>query len=86
MGEIEVTAQPVGAEGQARLKDASVLLIGLGGLGSPLAMYLAAAGVGRIGIVEFDTVDTSNLHRQVLFGNSQAGRPKLASGSKLAAA
>jgi adenylyltransferase/sulfurtransferase len=71
----------VGAEGQARLKDASVLLIGLGGLGSPLAMYLAAAGVGRIGIVEFDTVDTSNLHRQVLFGNSQAGRPKLASGA-----
>ena len=71
----------VGPEGQARLKDASVLLIGLGGLGSPLAMYLAAAGVGRIGIVEFDTVDASNLHRQVLFGDSQAGKPKLASGA-----
>jgi adenylyltransferase/sulfurtransferase len=71
----------VGAGGQARLKGASVLLVGLGGLGSPLAMYLAAAGVGRIGIVEFDRVDASNLHRQVLFGSSQVGRAKLAAGA-----
>ena len=71
----------VGPDGQAKLKDAAVLLVGLGGLGSPLAMYLAAAGVGRIGIVEFDTVDASNLHRQILFGDSQAGEPKLASGA-----
>jgi adenylyltransferase/sulfurtransferase len=71
----------VGVEGQVRLKEASVLLIGLGGLGSPLALYLAAAGVGRIGIVEFDSVDASNLHRQVLFGDSQAGEYKLACGA-----
>jgi len=72
----------VGLEGQARLKGASVLLVGLGGLGSPLAMYLAAAGVGRIGIVEFDAVDASNLHRQVLFGSSQVGMAKLACGAE----
>lgn len=72
----------IGPEGQARLKGASVLLIGLGGLGSPMAMYLAAAGVGRMGIVEFDAVDASNLHRQVLFGSSQVGRAKLACGAE----
>ena len=72
----------VGLEGQARLKGASVLLVGLGGLGSPLAMYLAAAGIGRIGIVEFDMVDASNLHRQVLFGSSQVGQAKLACGAE----
>lgn len=71
----------VGPGGQARLKGASVLLIGLGGLGSPLAMYLAAAGIGRIGLVEFDRVDASNLHRQVLFGASQVGEPKLDCGA-----
>jgi molybdopterin/thiamine biosynthesis adenylyltransferase/rhodanese-related sulfurtransferase len=76
-----LSLREVGPEGQARLKEASVLLIGLGGLGSPLAMYLAAAGVGRIGIVEFDAVDASNLHRQVLFGNSQVGEAKLACGA-----
>ncbi len=72
----------IGLEGQLRLKDTSVLLIGLGGLGSPLALYLVAAGVGRIGIVEFDRVDASNLHRQVLFGASQVGEPKLARGAE----
>ncbi len=71
----------VGLEGQARLRDASVLLVGLGGLGSPLALYLAAAGIGRIGIVEFDRVDASNLHRQVLFGASQIGEHKLTCGA-----
>jgi adenylyltransferase/sulfurtransferase len=76
-----LSLREVGPEGQARLKRASVLLIGLGGLGSPLAMYLAAAGVGRIGIVEFDAVDASNLHRQILFGSSQVGKAKLACGA-----
>ncbi len=62
----------VGMDGQKRLKAASVLLIGAGGLGSPLGLYLAAAGVGRIGLVDFDVVDFSNLQRQVLHGT--AGR------------
>ena len=61
-----LTLPEVGVEGQKKLKQSSVLLIGAGGLGSPLALYLAAAGVGRIGIVDFDTVDESNLQRQVL--------------------
>lgn len=68
-----------GLAGQQRLKAASVLLVGAGGLGSPLAIYLAAAGVGRIGIVDFDVVDTSNLQRQILHGTSDVGRSKLAS-------
>ena len=67
----------VGVEGQERLKASRVLLVGAGGLGSPLALYLAAAGVGRLGLVEFDTVDESNLQRQVLYGESDVGRPKL---------
>jgi len=67
----------VGMEGQLKLKAASVLCIGAGGLGSPVAMYLAAAGVGRIGIVDFDVVDYSNLHRQVIHGTPDVGRPKL---------
>ncbi len=67
----------VGVEGQKRLKAASVFLIGAGGLGSPLGLYLAAAGVGRIGIVDFDVVDFSNLQRQVLHGTPDVGRPKL---------
>ena len=66
-------------EGQRRLKAARVLLVGAGGLGSPLALYLAAAGVGRIGIVDFDVVDESNLQRQVLHGQRSVGRPKLES-------
>jgi adenylyltransferase/sulfurtransferase len=69
----------VGMEGQKRLKAASVLLIGAGGLGSPLGLYLAAAGVGRIGLVDFDVVDFSNLQRQVLHGTPDVGRPKLQS-------
>ncbi len=67
----------VGLEGQKRLKAASVLLIGAGGLGSPLGLYLAAAGVGRIGMVDYDVVDFSNLQRQVLHGTPDVGRPKL---------
>ncbi len=69
----------VGLDGQKRLKAASVLCIGTGGLGSPLLLYLAAAGVGRIGIVDFDIVDFSNLQRQVIHGTSWVGKPKIAS-------
>ena len=69
----------VGMEGQRKLKAAKVLCIGAGGLGSPVAMYLAAAGVGTIGIVDFDVVDVSNLQRQILHGTSDVGRTKLAS-------
>jgi adenylyltransferase/sulfurtransferase len=67
----------VGVEGQERLKRSRVLLVGAGGLGSPLALYLAAAGIGRLGIVDFDTVDETNLQRQVLYGESDVGRAKL---------
>ncbi|WP_346074587.1 ThiF family adenylyltransferase, partial [Streptomyces thermogriseus] len=66
----------MGVEGQKRLKNAKVLVIGAGGLGSPALLYLAAAGVGTIGIVEFDEVDASNLQRQVIHGVSDLGRPK----------
>jgi sulfur-carrier protein adenylyltransferase/sulfurtransferase len=69
----------VGVEGQKRLKAASVLCIGTGGLGSPLLLYLAAAGIGRIGIVDFDIVDSSNLQRQVIHGTSWVGKPKIES-------
>ena len=69
----------VGMDGQRKLKASSVLCIGAGGLGSPAAMYLAAAGVGRIGIVDFDVVDFSNLQRQLLHGTPDVGRTKLAS-------
>src|SRR5690242_13341549 len=67
----------VGVEGQQKLKAASVLLIGAGGLGSPAGLYLAAAGVGRLGVVDFDAVDFSNLQRQILHGTSDVGRSKL---------
>jgi adenylyltransferase/sulfurtransferase len=67
----------VALDGQRRLKASSVLLIGAGGLGSPLGLYLAAAGVGRIGLVDFDVVDFSNLQRQVMHGTPDVGRPKL---------
>lgn len=69
----------VGEAGQIKLLESKVLLIGAGGLGSPAAMYLAAAGVGTLGIVDFDTVDVSNLQRQLLHGNKDVGRPKVES-------
>ncbi|AFZ44778.1 UBA/THIF-type NAD/FAD binding protein [Halothece sp. PCC 7418] len=69
----------VGLEGQKRLKAASVACIGTGGLGSPLLLYLAAAGIGRIGIVDFDIVDRSNLQRQIIHGTAKVGQPKLES-------
>src|SRR5258707_1810959 len=67
----------VGMEGQLKLKQAKVLCIGNGGLGAPLGLYLAGAGVGRLGLVDFDTVDFTNLQRQVLFGTTDVGRPKI---------
>ncbi len=67
----------VGMDGQLKLKQAKVLCIGTGGLGAPLGLYLAAAGVGRIGLVDFDSVDLTNLQRQILFGTSDIGRPKI---------
>src|SRR5437016_12521172 len=69
----------VGMEGQEKLKAARVLCIGTGGLGSPLALYLAAAGVGTLGLVDFDVVDFSNLQRQVIHFTTAVGRPKLQS-------
>jgi adenylyltransferase/sulfurtransferase len=69
----------VGMEGQRKLKNARVLLVGTGGLGAPLGMYLAAAGIGHLGIVDFDVVDASNLQRQIIHGTRDVGRPKIQS-------
>src|SRR5690554_1026533 len=66
----------VGMAGQKRLKNSRVLVIGAGGLGSPALMYLAAAGVGTLGVIDFDVVDESNLQRQVIHGQSDVGTPK----------
>jgi sulfur-carrier protein adenylyltransferase/sulfurtransferase len=74
-----ITLPEVGLAGQERLKAARVLCIGAGGLGSPAALYLAAAGVGALGLVDFDAVDVTNLHRQILHGTNDVGRPKLES-------
>src|SRR5215218_973356 len=71
-----------GMAGQRRLKEGSVLLIGAGGLGSPLALYLAAAGVGHIGLVDFDVVDESNLQRQIVHGTSTLGVRKTESAKR----
>ena len=71
-----------GRQGQQRLLNARVLIIGLGGLGSPAALYLAAAGVGTLGLVDFDVVDESNLHRQIIHGTADIGRAKLASAAE----
>ncbi len=76
----------VGMEGQLKLKQARVLCIGAGGLGSPLALYLAAAGVGTLGIVDFDIVDVTNLQRQILHTTADVGRKKLDSAAESVAA
>ncbi|HKR65187.1 MAG TPA: molybdopterin-synthase adenylyltransferase MoeB, partial [Thermoanaerobaculia bacterium] len=73
----QLTLAEIGVEGQQKLARSSVLIIGAGGLGSPAALYLAAAGVGHIGLVDFDRVDASNLHRQILYATADAGRAKL---------
>jgi molybdopterin/thiamine biosynthesis adenylyltransferase/rhodanese-related sulfurtransferase len=78
----QVRLPEFGAEGQRRLADARVLLVGLGGLGSPAALYLAAAGVGTLGLVDYDVVDATNLHRQVIHGTPDVGRSKLASAAE----
>lgn len=72
----------MGLAGQQRLKTASVLLVGAGGLGSPVALYLAAAGIGRLGLVDYDVVDESNLQRQIIHGQSTLGLPKLESAAR----
>src|SRR6266852_5498539 len=76
----------VGMEGQQKLKAARVLCIGTGGLGSPMALYLAAAGVGTLGLVDFDVVDFTNLQRQIIHFTSDVGRPKLESAKEKIAA
>ena len=73
----QITLPEIGEAGQRKLGAASVLIVGAGGLGSPSAMYLAAAGVGRLGLVDFDRVDVTNLHRQILYGTGDVGRLKL---------
>jgi molybdopterin/thiamine biosynthesis adenylyltransferase len=80
-----VVMDDVGPEGQAALLDASVLVVGAGGLGCPAIQYLAAAGVGRLGIVDDDVVERSNLQRQVLHGEADVGRPKVESAAKAVA-
>jgi len=67
----------VGMTGQKKLRAASVLIIGAGGLGCPIALYLTAAGIGRLGLVDFDVVDRTNLQRQILYGESVVGVPKV---------
>jgi molybdopterin/thiamine biosynthesis adenylyltransferase/rhodanese-related sulfurtransferase len=78
----QVILPELGEAGQQRLREASVLIVGAGGLGSPTSLYLAAAGVGRIGLVDFDRVDVTNLHRQILYATSDVGRPKLKAASE----
>jgi molybdopterin/thiamine biosynthesis adenylyltransferase/rhodanese-related sulfurtransferase len=78
----QVILREVGIEGQKKLIDAKVLLVGAGGLGSPAAMYLAASGVGTLGIVDFDRVDKSNLNRQILHDYGDLGKPKVESAEK----
>src|SRR5438128_4702779 len=72
----------VGMEGQLKIKNAKVLMVGAGGLGAPLGLYLAAAGVGRIGLVDFDVVDFTNLQRQVIHGTKDVGKKKLESAAE----
>ena len=69
----------VGSIGQRKLLNAKVLIVGAGGLGSPISIYLTLAGIGRLGIVDFDTVDVTNLQRQILHYNEDVGRPKVES-------
>jgi len=78
----QILLPEIGIEGQQQLLDAHALIIGLGGLGSPVAMYLAAAGVGRLSLVDDDLVDLSNLQRQIVHGSSSIGRPKVDSAAR----
>src|ERR1051325_6993770 len=74
--------QDVGLQGQEKLKASRILIIGTGGLGSPAALYLAAAGIGTIGLIDFDNVDASNLQRQILFNEDSVGKPKIQEAKK----
>ncbi|MDP2954146.1 MAG: molybdopterin-synthase adenylyltransferase MoeB [Chloroflexota bacterium] len=78
----QIILKQVGGKGQRKLLDSSALLVGAGGLGSPSGLYLAAAGVGKLGLVDFDRVDLSNLHRQVLHHTDDVGRPKVVSATE----
>src|SRR5574342_1139075 len=80
-----IILQDVGGKGQLKLTKAKVLLIGAGGLGSPAGLYLAAAGVGTIGLVDSDVVDLSNLQRQIMHSTATLGQPKVESGKKMLA-
>ena len=73
----QIMLPQIGEEGQRRLSASSVLIVGMGGLGCPVALYLAGAGVGRIGLADADTVSESNLHRQLLYSYADVGRPKV---------
>lgn len=79
----QIILEEVGGKGQKKLNDANVLIVGAGGLGSPIALYLAAAGIGTIGLIDGDVVDLSNLQRQVLHTTSHVGMPKVESGRRL---
>lgn len=79
----QIILEEVGGKGQKKLNDASVLIVGAGGLGSPISLYLAAAGIGTIGLIDGDVVDLSNLQRQVLHTTSHVGMPKVESGRRL---
>jgi molybdopterin/thiamine biosynthesis adenylyltransferase/rhodanese-related sulfurtransferase len=82
----QVLLPEFGAAGQRKLRDARILMVGVGGLGSPAALYLAAAGVGTLGLVDYDAVDETNLHRQIIHGTPDVGRPKLQSAADRLAA
>ena len=72
----QITLSEIGEEGQKKLQNTSVLVVGCGGLGSPIAVYLASSGLGKIHLVDFDTVDETNLHRQVFYALNDVGKPK----------
>jgi len=74
----QITLSEIGKVGQQKLQNASVLVVGCGGLGSPIAVYLASSGIGKIHLIDFDTVDVSNLHRQVFYALDDVGHPKAA--------
>lgn len=77
-----ILLKPVGGKGQRKLLESSVLIIGTGGLGSPIALYLAAIGIGKLGLVDFDSVEVSNLQRQVIHHNTDVGKPKVQSAAE----
>ena len=73
----QMTLSEIGEVGQQKLQNASVLVVGCGGLGSPIAVYLASSGIGKIHLIDFDTVDVTNLHRQIFYALEDVGKPKV---------